>query len=146
MKQCITSKQLMELTAEQLEKLNKWWEPQLGDILIGDLGEKIVTETVSHKNEYGEWLKTTSCDNNGEYWPQNKKNSNPLMSIGQCIEFLNDHCNEIGLSYLNTTCDWLVEIGSHVGYNDKNHTYGGDELVDALWEAVKDVLRAKAGG
>jgi len=61
-----------------------------------------------------------------------KRNYNPLLlSIGQMIEFLEDHHLEWA---------YLVAEGGNDGSVYRRYYRG--ELCDALWEAIKEVLHA----
>lgn len=64
------------------------------------------------------------ADEKGYFFPS----QDPCLSIGQMIEFLGDHIEEIRFH------------GDTVVICDLDHVYQKDELADALWEAVKGVL------
>lgn len=105
MKQHITLKQLNELTEEKKEKLREWW---------------IKSEHAFNK---GYWFDSEDRDEDDD--PKKKMIlGDPLLSIGQIIEFLieRDMGYEIG-NYFNTD---IIEQEQ--------------ELCDYLWEVVKEVL------
>ena len=70
----------------------------------------------------------------------------PLMSIAQCIELLNNKTNEMAMGYNNSGCFWRVVIGPNgtgamiEGFGKEFADYDSGELIDALWQAVKEVL------
>ena len=58
----------------------------------------------------------------------------PLLSIGQLIEFLNEH-TKYEFHIMKRLVDWKIV------YEERH--YGkiiGEELADSLWEACKEVL------
>ena len=74
-------------------------------------------------------------------WHDIKKVPYPLLSIGQMIEFLDgvDSCNEVSISnnggkYSDNNYQWSLY--------DCSDAYIKQELCDALWEAVKEVLES----
>mgnify|MGYP003593115858 CR=1 FL=1 len=116
MKQRITVEQLQELTQEQQERIREWWKPAEGDWYYGRIAP--------WRNEYRELCNYDS----GNLGPEPGTDDLPLLSIGQCIELLED--KEI---------DWLEEI-AHGGYDGEIFRSYGGQLIDALWEAVKKAL------
>lgn len=59
----------------------------------------------------------------------------PLLSIGQMIEFLDEYTNIgelVKIERLRGNNGWIVDAGSIV--TDE------EELIDNLWEAVKEIL------
>jgi hypothetical protein len=114
-KRRITVEQLQELTEEQKKKLNEWWRAEgfrLYDIAYDEkLGEKV---NVCNQ----EYIDLTI-------------NSLPLLDIGQMIEILGHRLSKIDYDgFINNYYVQIREVA----------TYGKYELVDALWEAVKNVL------
>jgi len=61
-----------------------------------------------------------------------KKDYSPQLTIGQMIEFLENEVN-FNLDYSSLDNTWGVRLGEK--------EVGNKELCDALWEAVKEVLR-----
>ncbi len=72
MKQKISVEQLKQLTPEQREKLQEWWEPKLGDWYY-------------YPKVGNSWPVTSSCSLDLE---RIKETRYPLLSIGQMIELL----------------------------------------------------------
>lgn len=73
----------------------------------------------------------------GNCFPSNEL-TNPLLSIGQMIEFLHEHFDEVdkGLWVRNINgCFWEVNKGATLRCIASKR-----ELCDALWEVVKEVL------
>jgi len=120
---------LVELTDEQKERLREWWKPQIYDIVETD------------KYENGELCVVNSADieigvigdgfHDTDY--VDKAGCLPLLSIGQCIELLQneylfgiDRKDEVAESFWQVSCsESLLQT---------------NELIDALWQAVKAVL------
>lgn len=138
MKQHITVEQLNELTNEQKERLREWWQPQEGDkVLFGN--DAIVFVIESTRNDY---LRPDHMKINNAWLPikEGKNSYYSLLSIGQCFQLLRDfdyfeegYFDECGLYNHNNKLD--VQIGIiWVGM------WRGNELIDALWEAVKETL------
>lgn len=111
MKQRITVEQLQELTPEQRARLREWWEPQEYDVYVD--------ETCNGElSIYGilRWVDYPEIE------ARKKGKRLPLLSVGQCIELL----KEIGMNK-------LVHL-DHIG------AIQDDDFIDALWQAVKEVL------
>ena len=106
MKQHISPEQLEELSEKGNKKLRKWWKPKESDLYSACL-EGVVCEICDEV--YGiEKAEYKKCD--------------PLLSIGQMIEFLE-----------------LYQV--HEALIDQNKMIiPKDELCDELWKAVKEVL------
>lgn len=130
MKQRIVIEQLKELTPVKQTNLRKLW------------GMNAFT------NGYGDWyLKVSPCFGEEEnIWlrektsamePEipNKVTDLPLLSVGQCIELLNENHD-----YFYMCSDGEVHIGSLTSYYEDGPDYKGEELIDVLWEAVKPFL------
>ena len=100
MKQNITVEQLNELSAKGKEKLRKWCE----------------------EKDYGDYIRS-----NG---PNTRELELPLLSIGQMIEFLDEHKRKLRVSAVFQS--W--ELGKSGGGGDVNPC-------DALWEACKETLK-----
>jgi hypothetical protein len=118
MKQRITVEQLNELTDEQKERLRVWWKPQIGDWII-DTEE--MEGPIEDLNKGG----GDPIYSYGGKWITEKSKCLPLLSIGQMIE-LTESTNIIKYNG-----GWALEEDA-ISFHD--------ELCDALWEAVKQVL------
>ena len=111
MQQHITEKQFNELSKKQKKNLNKWWIPKEGDIYLGVyMAETIKTDLRQNS------VVCEACEE--EYGIPDSDYINPLLSIGQMIEFLNEHDR------------W--------DYGTAQVT--ADGLCDSLWEACKEIL------
>lgn len=130
MKQHITVDHLNELANDQKKLLWEWWRPQIGDMFVYDGPDGMIGpmgRIITHIFEDGLFCYGKGIDLPGEVY---KKNCLPLLSIGQCIEFLASD-----LSYIDVKPHaWQV---AHEKAGDKTDT----ELIDALWEAVKSQLK-----
>ncbi len=112
MKQHITIEQLKELSKKQKKRLQNWWVPVEGDHFITqDLRSDIVGDI---------YIYSLRDDWNESIEPNNK--SYPLLSIGQMIEFIGD--------------DWTRSLENCKGYVNTTP----DELCDALWDMIKQLL------
>lgn len=129
MKQRISPEDLKTLTPSQQEKLREWWNEhrQKGDVFIC-LGNDFLGG-----KEFA-W--------DGHNKPFNM--SIPLISIGQCIELLQEttqHWHEDlwmnGVNIPTKTGGW--EWKWCCGRGDYNQS-DSKELIDALWDAVKSIL------
>ena len=122
MKQHITPEQLQELTDEQRERLRGWWEPELYQL-----------------NRYGVKFYLESLD---EGYLREIRGCLPLLSVGQCIELLEEKdpgswsicCSKSGGWYI--TSSNLYAPKYYIADGGKDFV----ELIDALWQAVKEVL------
>ncbi len=135
MKQNITPEQLQELNEEQKDRLQNWWEPMRGDM---------VSRHVDHNQlclgEDDGWL-FFECErlrHRSEYLP--------LLSIGQMIELLNQK-RPVDINFLPNEKIWTVMLMTDYSPKGEEGTYWGDgpdweseELADALWGAVKEIL------
>jgi hypothetical protein len=118
MKQRITVEQLDELSLNQQNNLYKWWAPKarIGDESIS------VFEDGKYVREFG-----------------------PLLTIGQCIELLQEKAPRLLIGY---TDEWDVGFCTdEVPYLECANPFNQDaldkhyqELIDALWDALKVVL------
>jgi len=143
MKQRITVEQLKELTDEQRERLRDWWKPDIGDKYVifhkrshrccfvtgygitGILKDRVQEHRL--KLEYaGVWYYKGT-------WHA-KRLCFPLLNIGQCIEILLDLD---GLKYVYDRYGLLNNKYVYLGWEEWDE---GTELIDALWEAVKEIL------
>lgn len=139
MKQHITIEQLNELSKNGQEKLKEWWKPQLDHI-------------VAYKNyDQGVPLYLVVDNDMRSGWSFDQAMEGvivlPLLSIGQMIEFLDEHNhfspkgNIVGIvkEYVGSDEYWWGL--KYEAYNDKMVMNSDKELCDALWEAVKEVLQ-----
>ncbi len=144
MRQHITVEQLWELTPEQQERLREWWEPKKGDWHY--------YIKINHTDIISSGFKLDI-----ELYTNHKEDYLPLLSIGQCIELLHGRTlnGEIGLYWSDKFSEWNVFIGGRLDPKKEyssyrlnpNKEYDGspssvleNELIDALWQAVKEVL------
>ena len=124
MKQTITVKQLQELTEEQKERLRSWWEPELYQSMVNRYGVKFYLESLD------------------EGYLREIRNCLPLLSVGQCIELLEEKdpgswsicCSKSGGWYI--TSSNLYAPKYYIADGGKDF----EEIIDALWQAVKEVL------
>jgi hypothetical protein len=120
MKQHITIDELNNLTAEQTERLREWWNPKLGDFYYDTVTKTESLFDYDMENEFKE--------NNREY------RMRPLLSIGQMIELIQDKKPLLKGISKNRFDKWFINIDNGMlGYKD--------ELCDALWETVKQLLK-----
>lgn len=140
MKQHITIEQLSELSEKGKERLRNWWEEIAirGDLCFHKSGG--VCTILNNQSPY--FLVA--------YDPQKTRldvqamriaqiDFDPLLSIGQMIEFLDEH--------LKT--DWSIHHGKDLLFfasSDRDGFWGitpknkKGELADGLWEIIKEVL------
>lgn len=133
MKQRITVEQLNELTEEQKARLREWWQPEEGDIIFAPSNEYV--GPLYDDNEYFRYDHTKTIWGYGFPDSRIKRAMYPLLSIGQCIALLGEKVNDIippWSPHNSEPNEWQVYSGD--GFWDSN------ELIDALWEAVKAVL------
>ena len=145
MKMRVTVDQVNQLTPEQRDKLRILIEPQEGNYLLHKGEEYLFV----HKNRYGYFL--AQNDRDMQVQPLNKEEFGKvivLLSTGQCIELLHESIkgrdnNRISLWEFPSD-GWNVETlditdskwgDKHIWIKNKN------ELIDALWEAVKSILQ-----
>lgn len=130
MKQHISKEDISQLTNEQKEKLRELWEPVKGDIVIIENGY------LSYGCEA--LINNYSKEHNVAYftledgWGSHSKYAlNPLLTIGKMIEILITKNQAIEFDrnfYEDLTYKWTVE------------GFEAEELVDALWIAIKSIL------
>lgn len=111
MKQNITSEQLNELSEKGKDRLSEWWTSHY-------YGKELPENVECSAYDTEAYISSPLCEYGVE----------PLLSIGQMIEFLSDHDR-----------DWHYEI-EQWGLNDVCEMPDVEELCDSLWEAVKEVL------
>ena len=133
MKQRIEPADLEGLTDAQKDRLRELWEPQEGNIITP--ASPFIVPTI---RVIGGVDKTFDGEDHiliRDKWFLLREIKNrylPLLSIGQMIKILGDH--------------WYEKIlTAEIGYGEDNygeptieHYY--DELCDALWLAVKEIL------
>ena len=103
---------MSELTDDQKQRLREWREPQIGDVAHFDEGSGINAFLTGH--------------------------GLPYLSIGQMIELL----AEKHYMHINNVCigkSWHIKIG-HEDETDKVNAFSSDNLIYALWQAVKVAL------
>ncbi len=135
MKQHITPEQLNELSEKGKKELREWAWP--------------------HKSENSETSFTSRYDLDEFVMYDGEPHRNILLSIGQMIEFLDEHLvTEYGGTDLNLEIyqpqifgdnDWFVRTKTMVDRktgqnNEYEKEYIESELCDALWEATKSIL------
>lgn len=143
MKQRITVEQLMELTEEQRANLRKWWQPQLFDVIT------TMDEDTTSFHETNTFCVTSIED--GLLIDVRfdailfKEDSLPLLSTGQCIDYLGD----ILISLKLDTCGWVIEskgmitrkcdsCGTEEKFECTDERSYYEEPIDALWELIKE--------
>jgi len=134
MQQHITIEQLNELSPKAKKKLQQWWKPQWEDVMYNpnnpEMGEHQLisqwTVDLTHKA---------------------KEECYPLLSIGQCLEFLNDYINELTINVSEQRFYFVFS------YKDKFNNLSIDkkradgklgQFIILLWEAVKEVLESES--
>lgn len=147
MKQHITIDDLNQLSEKGKERLRKWWKPILGGPTAIHILENYNFDGYKNKNYWEERI--VYDDQEYAYFNFEEKMDGgtnvietfPLLSIGQMIEFLDEHdaFPEIGYDTRTGFPDislkkWGVELSGQQG------DFNNNELCDALWEAVKEVL------
>lgn len=109
MKQHISITQLNELSEKGKERLRKWYKPVDGDLVYKPDDRSEMFWGMSREASWGDTL--------------------PLLSIGQMIQFLQEH----KVDWINEV--FTVDYGGYISYANKDNN-----LIDDLWELVKDVL------
>lgn len=147
MKQHITIDQLNELSDKGKEKLREWWRPRELPFVIVPPDDDSIGSGVNCYDPNWECYWGVGHD-----WTVDKQeveNKLPLLSIGQMIEFLNEHIDSSisSLAIDRGEFHWHVYVvdsirGAFPLNNDQPIT--APELCDALWKAVKEVLEREA--
>jgi len=119
--------------------LREWWKGNWkdGDWFYGSYGRK---------KEINEWILSPYCVDSGYYGASlhegedtiPKDNALPLLSIGQCIELLQDK-----VAYFSMTNMFACTDGVKIAWGiskPKMFDIRAEELCDCLWQAVKEVL------
>ena len=147
MKQNISVEDLNELSEEQKEKLRKMWEPKQYDVVYVHWMEvqQFATGIILNVNilENGYWdLQVYSNETLRGFRP--KQYLLPILSIGQMIEILinNNEFFNISNVYVKhpTTSDRSINNGYGIWLHKLSKEYRADELCNALWLAVKNIL------
>ena len=135
MRQEIKLEQFNELTDKQKQKLRDWWQERLS---VGDLFA--VKGDIEYYHVICTWQDGRILDQFSDF--RNKQDCFPLVNIGQCIELLkNRWTDRVNISdslgkYKVQTISAAVKDHAYI----KENIYESVELVDALWETVKEVL------
>jgi len=134
-KQRLTPDDVLQLSPEQQEKLRVWWKvhKEEGDWYAFIEDGEFYTEIVGHCDGY----RNCECQVNDGEDPscRPKENSLPLLSIGQLLQLLETYTPKIEKGR-----HWMMEIvtGKLPNYNFPK--YQNKELVDCLFQAVKEIL------
>jgi hypothetical protein len=142
MQQHISPEWLDELTAEEQDVLRQMWEPKVGDRFThywpNENDDLVLVESLILAYTEGK-----IADGGSIVW--HKDASLPLFSIGEMTEILIKHGEKcIGEAYpamFFRGNEYLSEVAIKWTGMDK-----GKELARALWEAVKEVIKAKVRG
>ena len=158
MKQHISPADLAQLSDEQKERLREWWKPRAGDVFYGKFyycdaqGNECYSQRVCvnddnyfqdvykhpmYEKKYGknpDIIMTCTV----ELCAIEKGRCLPLLSVGQMIQLLQDKAAYFNISNMYARLDdkppgWGV-------MKPDNFDIRADELADALWRAVKEVL------
>lgn len=141
MRQQLTAEDLSQLTPEQQDKLRAWWKPEEWDMCIYHdevCPVFMIDENYEYRGKRGVylWLDDVGSGNP----PVLKDECLPILGIGQLIQLLEsyDKCLNVtnvilGDEYGNKFT-WEVKL-RHLG----KYIYK-EELVDALWQVVKEIL------
>lgn len=148
MKQYISEKQINELSGEGKERLGEWWEPVRGDLCVHDYGGVcVITNNHTYELVAG-YEPRPGVKVDVQIMKMPKKEFLPLLSIGQMIEFLDEHID----SSISSLAIDRGEHQWHVYALDSIPTKPGigngcpfvvPELCDALWEATKKILESE---
>jgi hypothetical protein len=115
------------LAPDQKERLRAWWKPANGDWAYSqDEGEISFGEYYISDLEKSTWAYDGGCGCCSSSC--NVADFLPLLTIGQCIELLKGS-KQYGFAEIGD-----LFYGVSQGYVEQ------EELIDALWEAVKAVL------
>lgn len=140
MKQHISADQLRQLTPSQQERLRNIWEPEAHDVVLYDDEELCVIDCYVGKNKLILGKLNFYRDGLDE---AEKNNCLPSLSIGQCIELLSSMANnkEVNIGRVYNPFNWQVYFDIWEEGNGARFIEGQkEELIDALWEAVKSIL------
>lgn len=144
--QRITPEMLSELTQEQKERLREWWKPQENDVFMAKIyGAKDEWDFCVYEVKANGKI-TAALEPYDGHTEFEKSECLPLLSVGQCIQLLKDHCNEIAIGFNDSGCFWHVHIGPRGtgnmldGFGEQHAEPDTGELIIPLWSAVKAVL------
>ena len=135
--------------------MRAWWKPEVGDFVYDNYSEGLFhkdNDTSWYLLGDYNWVGGEKCTYDFDVACGDlKKHCLPLLSIGQMIEFLDEHGEFIGGHVSGTESQiWKDDRGWALAYLGSGSLMGyqrnsGDqhrELCDALWEAVKEVLES----
>jgi len=126
MKQRTSPEQLKELTGEQQERLRDWWTPKWGDIVIDTRGNIALLSNLDIARQ----------DKRGQVERDFQKSyCLPLLPIGQMVELLIEKYGRFYASY-----DYISPESKRWDLCWPGVFFQNEELADALWEVVKEVL------
>lgn len=111
MKQRITIEQLNTLTDAQKKRLREWWKPQTGDFFQHESGWDITTQRLVPDDS-----------------------DLPLLSIGQMIDIIKKQKRRVSITTYESGWEAIARNG------DKAIASIKEELSDALWVIVKDII------
>ncbi len=117
MKQHITVDQLNELSEEHRESIRELWKPMVGDVYFNF--SSLHTDAVNNRTTI-------------------KPSYLPLLSIGQMIEYLDEHYSLLEIVKGQLSNSWHIQDRSLPSI--VNLPKFEEELCDRLWSAVKEVL------
>ena len=121
MKQFITPKQLKTLTETEKNRLREWWKPKRADSVLTGWHKKAEVGFIVYENATGYFVDARiSCGY------LKKEDILPLLSIGQMIEFLDEHNGNIWGALIDGYDDFFKPV---------------DQWCDVLWEAVRETLK-----
>lgn len=135
MKQHITPEQLKELSPSGKKKLWELWEPKQGDLYY------------NYKNG-GAIFTVRSMGRKKANRNDGKDKIYPILSIGQMIEFLDYHIDNLEIKGHSVPSGSLLGQSEYIlvwdiSGGEWNEIEDEQILCDALWEAVKEVLNEK---
>lgn len=129
MKQSVNIAQLNELSEKGQKRLRKWWKPQPFDLFYNRI-RLFDRRKPPESHVYVVDGLLFDVESTKHMRPQDVVVADlPILSIGQMIEFLDEH-NKDKLTYA------LIDP-------DSENNWPVNELCDKLWEAVKEALEKK---
>ncbi len=135
MKQHLDPKDLDQLTDSGKQKLREWWKPKVGDFYKNIYSEGFDLIGVGCMSQECECPTMDRFDALDE-----KKMCLPLLSIGQMIQFLDEH----GWEYINLGKDIKGDysVSCNIGSKEANDMgrVTGESTCDALWSACIELL------
>jgi len=133
MKERITLEQFKELTIDQAIKLKKLWQPKMYDVIM-------VSDKTYAVNDFHFKTVTILEENCGFL----KEFCMPLLSIGQCLEILEQNFSCVSICIIPEVKE---KFCLHLWKNESDYEteplmiYSENDI-DALWEGVKLVLQS----